>query len=211
MTIHYKAVRLDRTSHYDRETKWRKGSTVRVEHPDPPRRGPCGRGIHSSASLLDAVGYQVGPSIYACVEPLDEIASDSTKTRSSAVRVVSWLTREETDEIAGFKLCEANHPVNPLHQRRDYSLNVPELTGAWDSVRASVRGLVRDSVRASVWAYTGGLFHKIERWKHAEALGPDPWRPLLTLWYGGYMPSFDGETWRVYTGRNAKVVYEVKA
>ena len=73
----------------------------------------------------------------------------------------------------------------------------------WDSVRDSV---VWDSVRDSVWAYIGGLFPNIKEWKYAEKLGPDPWRPLLTLWYAGYVPSFDGTTWRLHTGKKARVV-----
>jgi len=82
----------------------------------------------------------------------------------------------------------------------------------WDSVvRDSVRDSmvwdsVRDSVRDSVWAYIGGLFPNIKEWKYAEKLGSDPWRPLLTLWYAGYVPSFDGTTWRLHTGKKARVV-----
>jgi hypothetical protein len=79
-----------------------------------------------------------------------------------------------------------------------------------DSVRASVWASVGDSVWASVWAsvgaYCGGLFPNIKTWKYAEKLGPDPWRPLLTLWYAGYVPSFDGKTWRLHAGKDAKVV-----
>ena len=79
-----------------------------------------------------------------------------------------------------------------------------------DSVRASVWASVGDSVWASVWAsvgaYCGGLFPNIKTWKYAEKLGPDPWRPLLTLWYAGYVPSSDGKTWRLHAGKDAKVV-----
>ena len=80
----------------------------------------------------------------------------------------------------------------------------------WDSVRGSVWGSVGGSVGGSVWnsvrAYCGGLFTNINVWKYAEELGPDPWRPLLTLWYAGYVPSFDGSTWRLHAGKDAKVV-----
>jgi hypothetical protein len=57
-----------------------------------------------------------------------------------------------------------------------------------------------------VWAYFGGLFPNITVWKYTEKLGPDPWSPLLTLWYAGYVPSFDGTTWRLHAGKDAKVV-----
>jgi hypothetical protein len=88
----------------------------------------------------------------------------------------------------------------------------------WASVRDSVRASVRDSVWASVWdsvqdsvrdsvrAYCGGLFPNIKTWKYTEKLGTDPWRPLLTLWYAGYVPSFDGKVWRLHAGKDAKIV-----
>ena len=76
----------------------------------------------------------------------------------------------------------------------------------WASVGASVWASVGASVWDSVWAYCGGLFPSITVWKYAEKLGPEPWRPLLTLWYAGYVPSFDGKTWRIHAGKDAKVV-----
>jgi hypothetical protein len=76
--------------------------------------------------------------------------------------------------------------------------------GVWDSVWDSVGASVRDGV----WAYIGGLFPNITAWKYAEKLGHDPWRPLLTLWYAGYVPSFDGKTWRLHSGKDAKIVFE---
>lgn len=80
----------------------------------------------------------------------------------------------------------------------------------WESVWESVRESVWESVWESVGAYTGGLFPNIKSWKYAEKLGSDPWRPLLTLWYAGYVPSFDGTTWRLHCGEKAKVVLEIK-
>ena len=88
----------------------------------------------------------------------------------------------------------------------------------WDSVGASVLASVWDSVGDSVWAsvrasvraYIGGLFPSIPSWKYAESLGLDPWRPLLRLWYGGYVPSYDGKVWRLHAGPKAEVVYELK-
>jgi hypothetical protein len=81
----------------------------------------------------------------------------------------------------------------------------------WDSVWASVWASVGASVGASVWAYVGGLFPNIKEWRYAEKLGTDPWRPLLTLWYAGYVPSFDGKTWRLHSEKDAKVVFEWEA
>ena len=236
---YYKAVRLDRTSHYDSKTLWRVGKTVRVKDPDPPDAGPCGRGIHCSPTILDAVSYQRGPSRYYDVEP-DIITADETKSRCRAVQVIREIGRGEQDELAGFKLWEANHPVNPLMLRQK-QVDLPVMVRTWASVSASVRASVSASVGASVgasvsasvgasvwasvwasvsasvwasvwdsvWAYVGGLFPGITTWKHAEKLGPAPWRPLLTMWYAGYVPSYDGTTWRVHAGPDARVVWEM--
>jgi len=31
------------------------------------------------------------------------------------------------------------------------------------------------------------------------------------LWLGGFVPSFDGKTWRLHAGLKAKVVFEISA
>ena len=74
----------------------------------------------------------------------------------------------------------------------------------WDSVWASVR----DSVWASVWAYTSSFF-ALETWKYIDhEPGKNPYQPLIDLWNRGFVPSFDGKTWRLHQGEGAKVVYE---
>ena len=92
----------------------------------------------------------------------------------------------------------------------------------WDSVRASVWDSVGASVRASVWdsvwdsvrdsvgAYTGTLFPNIDKWEYVEKRGPRPWLPLETLWRAGYVPSFDGKTWRLHRGKDARIVLEIQ-
>ena len=114
MSKYYKAVRLDRTSHYDGKTLWKVGKIVRPDIVDIESKEPCGNGIHVSPTLLDAVGYQKGPSRYYEVEPLEIIGQDDTKARCTGVKVLHELSKREQDELAGFKLWEANHPVNPL-------------------------------------------------------------------------------------------------
>ena len=69
----------------------------------------------------------------------------------------------------------------------------------WDAVGASVRDLVLDSVWASVWAYIGSFFDIDYKYDFA---------PSIKLWESGLVPSFDGTTWRLYTGKDARVVYE---
>ena len=77
----------------------------------------------------------------------------------------------------------------------------------WDSVRDSVGGLVEysvwdsvwDSVSASVWAYFSSFF--AIKYNYAFS-------PAIKLWEAGLVPSFDGTTWRLHSGKNADVVYE---
>jgi hypothetical protein len=70
---------------------------------------------------------------------------------------------------------------------------------------------VRDSVGASVWAYTGSFF-TIPVWKYIKhPKGKYPYQPLVALWNQGFVPSFDGTTWRLHAGPKAKIVYSIKA
>jgi len=80
---------------------------------------------------------------------------------------------------------------------------------AWNSAatRNSVWNWARNSIRASVWAYTSGLFPQIKKWHYTDI--SDPWRPLLHLWYAGYVPSFDGKVWRLHCGPKADVCFEM--
>ena len=80
----------------------------------------------------------------------------------------------------------------------------------WASVRASVGASVWDyvgasvwaSVGASVWAYTSGYFNI--KYSHDFSANNK-------LWESGLVPSFDGTTWRLHSGKDAKVVYEITA
>ena len=83
-----------------------------------------------------------------------------------------------------------------------------------DSVRDSVWDSVWDSVRDSVWdsvgAYMSSLFPNIKQWKYIKhEIGGNPFQSGIDLWRAGYVPSFDGRTWRLHTGKNAKIIYEI--
>ena len=79
----------------------------------------------------------------------------------------------------------------------------------WASVRASVGASVRDSVWASVgasvgdsvWAYISSFFDIKYKYDFS---------PAIKLWEQGLVASFDGTTWRLHSGKKAKVVYEYK-
>ena len=71
----------------------------------------------------------------------------------------------------------------------------------WDSVRDSVGYSVRDSVGASVWVYISTFF--------AIKYNQD-FSSAIKLWESGLLPSFDGTTWRLHSGKNEEIVYEWK-
>ena len=111
-------------------------------------------------------------------------------------------------------------PYNPLLKQRVriYKKEI-ELLKKWDSVRASVRDSVRasvwDSVRASVrdsvWAYTSSLFPNIKKWNYINhKKGVNPFQPCIDLWHKSLVPSFDGKAWRLHTGPEAKIIYEME-
>ena len=90
----------------------------------------------------------------------------------------------------------------------------------WDSVGVSVRDSVWDSVRDSVWdsvwdsvgAYIGTFFvlPRRESWNYTENVKTDeyPFQCLADLWGRGLVPSYDGKTWRLHGGTDAKILYE---
>lgn len=82
-----------------------------------------------------------------------------------------------------------------------------DLLKEWASVRASVG----DSVRDSVWAYSGSFFLlPRDSWKYTKNIKTDeyPFFPVVKLWEMGLVPSFDGKTWRLHGGPDAKVLWE---
>lgn len=81
------------------------------------------------------------------------------------------------------------------------------VASAWASVVASVRASdwdtvwdsVRASVGASVTAYISSFFDIDYKFDFSSA---------VKLWEAGLVPSFDGTTWRLHSGTDAKIIYE---
>ena len=103
-------------------------------------------------------------------------------------------------------LKEARNPINPLAKKHKPTKQDIEILKQWASVRDSVWDSVWDSVGDSVWdsvwAYAGSLFY-IWGAEYKYQLAVD-------LWKRGFVPSFDGETWRLHSGKKAEIVYEIK-
>jgi hypothetical protein len=75
-----------------------------------------------------------------------------------------------------------------------------------DSVGASVWNSVGDSVWNSVGASVRAYISSFFTIKYSH----DPTSAVL-LWDQGIVPSFDGTTWRLHGGRDAKVLYTISA
>jgi hypothetical protein len=83
------------------------------------------------------------------------------------------------------------------------SVRASVMDSVWDSVMDSVW----DSVMDSVWAYISSLFPNIKKWKYVNHEdGVNPFQSCIDLWKGGYVPRFDGNTWRLHT--KAGIVWE---
>jgi hypothetical protein len=89
------------------------------------------------------------------------------------------------------------------------SVGNPIWDSIWDSVRNSVWDSVGNPVGNSVWNSVGNSvrayissFFKIDI--------ENDFSPLLALYKRGFVPSFDGTTWRLHSGKNANIVYEWK-
>lgn len=57
------------------------------------------------------------------------------------------------------------------------------------------------TVAAAMWAFMGSLFPGIRADGYA-------FQPVVDLWKRGIIASFDGEIWRLHTGRKAEIVWE---
>ena len=74
----------------------------------------------------------------------------------------------------------------------------------WDSVWASVWDSVRVytssffTLPRSEWKYTGNI----------ECDTDNPFQPCIDLWELGLVPSFDGKTWRLHGGKDARILWE---
>lgn len=143
MITTYKATSIRGMSHYDWKTMWIPGEIVELATVAPASEGPCGVGLHCSPTLLDAVGYQPGPSRYFECNVADEdiVARDTTKFRCKRIFVVKELFQDEMDALAGMNLYEANHPINPFRIDPAYEGDAPflmYLLQDWIAIIASI-------------------------------------------------------------------------
>jgi hypothetical protein len=75
----------------------------------------------------------------------------------------------------------------------------------WNSVGNSVRNSVWNSVGYSVWDSVGVYISSFFDIKYDYDFSS-----LNYLWNRGFVPSFDGNIWRLHSGKEANVVYQIK-
>ena len=117
-----------------------------------------------------------------------------------------------------FKADKINSPVDDRIQAEDWvnkldfkrvvePLIVKPVVSSFDLppveiVTEEIISLLREwaSVWASVWAYISSFFDIQYKHEYSSA---------ITLWNMGIVPSYDGKTWRLHTGKDAHVIYEI--
>ena len=94
---------------------------------------------------------------------------------------------------------------NPLETKnKKVSKKDLQLLKEWVSVRDSVW----DSVGASMWAYNSSFF-TLDQWKYIKhEKGVNPFQSCIDLYKRGLVPSFDGNYWRLHTGKKADIVWQ---
>jgi len=73
----------------------------------------------------------------------------------------------------------------------------------WKSVAESVKSSTWYSVRNFIYVYIGSLFPNIKKWGDVQQK-----QSGVCLWKLGFVPSYNGKVWRLYSGENAKIVWE---
>ena len=191
----------------------------KVYAPEPHGKTLCAPGIlHACKNPNDCfVGAKI-PCAAFLVRGRS-VANDGTKRGFHFLSVLEEVA--DLNALFGWNYTEACNPIHP------FRLAPPVITdqhkallhiwdSVWDSVGASVWASVGDSVRASVWAsvwasvraYTGSLFSAIPKWKYiGHPPGVYPFQAADDLWRMGLVPSFDGKTWRLHGGLDAKILY----
>ena len=146
---------------------------------------------------------------------IDQINSD----RDDSEAAKKWANRQDFKEIVEpliIKPIVKPFELPKVEQVTDEQIGwLKEWASVWALVGASVRDLVwasvrdlvgasvGDSVWYSVWysvrAYFSSFFAINYKYNFSSA---------VKLWEVELVPSFDGTTWRLHTGKDARVVYE---
>ena len=207
----YKVLDTGRMSPYQKMV-YELGKKYHCDDFDDDPLHDCSRGFY--ATDIEGLPYAwrtgQGKSIYEVQVWGEEVEFDQYKRRYENIELTRRCTKAEIFRAAknlegrlGCLLSEILWPINPLCIT-DRKIDYVSLLKQWASVGASVR--------ASVWAYMSSLFPGVKKWQYFDHKpGENPFQPGIDLWRAGYVPSFDGKTWRLHAGPQAEVVYEIQA
>ena len=70
----------------------------------------------------------------------------------------------------------------------------------WGSVRQSIKDTIWFNVSDSIWGYFSSFFKLSYHYSY---------KSCIRLWEKGFVPSFDGEVWRLHAGEKARVVFKI--
>jgi hypothetical protein len=153
--------------------------------------------------------YKLSDKVINCFEfnPLTKMFQvDKINTIDNRVQAEEWVNKLDFKKIVEPLIIKSI--INPLKGRAkkptiEQIQLLKDWASVWDSVWASVGdsvwASVWDSVRASVEDYISSFFNIQYKYDYT---------PATKLWEAGFVPSFDGKTWRLHSGKSAKIVYE---
>ena len=230
----YKVLNKDKTSPF-KNFKYKLGKEYHCPEIDMCKNNDCSYGLY--ATNLEGILYSNlsdGKQVYECEVRGKEVVIDQFKQRFEYLKLIRKVPLKELEPLLkkeskklGYDLYRALIPVNPLafkpskptkkdiaNLKKWYSVRDSVGYSVGDAVRDSVWGSVwcsvGDAVRDSVWAYISSLFPDIKEWKHIDhKKGINPFQSCIDLWHRGFVPSFDGEIWRLHSGKKAEIVFEI--
>ncbi len=168
--------------------------------------------------MLKKESKKLGYDLYRALIPVNPLASKPNKpTKKDIANLKKWYSvRESVRESVGESVRESVGDSVGYSVGESVWDSVGESVwdsvwnSVWNSVRYSVRYSVRDSVWDSVGAYVSSLFPNIKDWKYIDhKKGINPFQSCIDLWHRGFVPSFDGEIWRLHSGKKAEIVFEI--
>lgn len=193
---------------------------------DDNKSNDCSTGFYATdpVGLLYVNLSRPNSVVVECQVKGKEVLCDKYfKHRYEHIRIKRILPKKELIQLlkkeskrVGFNVEIALLPKNPIAGApKQVKQEHIELLKVWNSVRNSVSDSVSDSVlnsvSGSVWAYVSCCFPKITQWKYIEhKKGENPFQSCIDLWNAGFVPSFDGRIWRLHSGKDATVVFEIK-
>jgi hypothetical protein len=189
----------------------------------------CSRGFYATDWNGLSYAYRQNRSVFECEVGGKSVEVNQFKRRYETIEIIRELSLDEIKQglidatpTAGYDLYHASFPVDPLKIRAELTqvdkdnlikwslVGASVMDSVGDSVWVSVMASVWSSVRDSVMAYVSSLFPGIPKW-HYIGLEPavNPYKSAIDLWHRGFVPSYDGKTWRLHSGPSAKIVFEL--